>query len=208
MKKKKICLTLLLVGLFFIASFVIGDNREREVSAASKGTVTTDRLRVRTDAGTDKAVLTYNGVNVLLNTGTNVTIKSSKKVGNVTWYKVSFTYQKKTLTGYISGDYVKVEEESNQTSTSTSTSSSSNSKKVTISNKLSIPAKVIASDVNVRKGASTANSKLTVSGKNVTLKKGTSVKIIKEVMNGEQKWYYVSFTYNKVTKKGYVLSDV
>ncbi len=188
-----------------MTGIVVGIGGKQEASAASKGTVTTDGLRVRKGAGTNKAVLTYNGENVLLYKGTSVTIKSEKKVDDVTWYKVSFSYEGKTLTGYISGDYVKVKEDSGQGSTSTSSSTSG--KKVTISKNLSIPAKVIASDVNVRKGASTANSKLKVNGKNVTLKKGASVKIIKEVINGDQKWYYVSFTYNKVMKKGYVLSD-
>lgn len=214
MKKKSICLAVLLLGLFIMTAWITKGYGYLEASAATKGTVTTNGLRVRTGAGTNKAVLTHNGANVALTKGTSVTIKSEKAVGDVTWYKVTFTYQGEKLTGYVSGDYVKIAEaESEETTESTesaekdeSTQATTN-KKVTISKGLSIPAKITASSVNVRKGASTDNSKLTVNGKNVSLKKGTSVKIIKEVMNKGQKWYYISFTYNKVAKKGYVLSD-
>ena len=216
-KKRVTGLTVLLLCFMLMTGIFAGMYGSGEASAATKGTVTTDRLRVRTGAGTDKAILTHEGVNVLLNTGTSVTISSEKKVSGVTWYKVTFTYQGEKLKGYISGDYVKVEKKtaSNSSSdsdnaggdTSDGSASSGTGKKVTISKGLSIPAKISASNVNVRKGASTSDARLTVNGKNVSLKKGTSVKIIKEVMNGEQKWYYVSFTYNKVTKKGYVLSD-
>lgn len=204
MKKKSVCLTLLLLGLFLMTTFVVGVYGHKEASAATKGTVTTDGLRVRTGAGTNKAVLTHNGANVALSKGTSVTIKSEKTVSDVVWYKVSFKYQGETLTGYISGDYVKIKETTESSGTTETTETTT---KKTISKNLSIPAKIIASSVNVRKGASSTDAKLTVSGKAVSLKKGTSVKIIKEVMNGDQKWYYASFTYNKVTKKGYILSD-
>lgn len=200
MKRKSVCFMLLL-GLLLLTGLFGTVYGSREASAAAKGTVTTDGLRVRTGAGTSKKVLTCNGENVTLSKGSAVTIQAEKTVSGVIWYKVSFTYQKKTLTGYVSGDYVKI------TKTDADTAGATTEKKTTISKNLSIPAKITAAKVNVRKGASTSDSKMTVSGKAVVLKKGASVKIIKEVMNGNQKWYYVSFTYNKVTKKGYIMSD-
>lgn len=215
MKKKSVCLAVLLFGLLVMSLWVTKGYGYQEASAATKGTVTTNGLRVRTEAGTNKEVLTHNGANVALTKGTSITIKSEKTVGEVTWYKVSFTYQGEKLTGYVSGDYVKIvetEAESGEStdkteSEKTESTETTKNKKVTISKGLSVPAKITASSVNVRKGASTDNSKLTVNGKNVSLKKGAGVKIIKEVMNKGQKWYYISFTYNKVTQKGYVLSD-
>lgn len=62
---------------------------------------------------------------------------------------------------------------------------------------------ITASSLNVRKGAGTNHAILTNNGVNVSLKKGATVTILKEV----NKWYLVSFTFNKSTVKGYVLGD-
>ena len=102
MRKKSICLALLVAGLFLMT----GSYNAPAAYAATKGTVTTTGLRVRADAGTDKAVLTHNGANVTLTKDTKVTIHSEKAVNGVTWYEVTFTYQGKSLKGYVSGDYV------------------------------------------------------------------------------------------------------
>ena len=222
MKKKSICLALLFAGLLLITGFVTGSYKVQVAYAATKGTVTTSGLRVRTDAGTDKAVLTHNGANVALGKGTKVTIHSKKSVSGVTWYEVTFTYQGEGLKGYVSGDYVKVEETSGGQSSSGNTqggdsSSTGNDGDTTTgsgittetgsSAKMSIPAKITADSLNVRTGASTSKAKLTVNGQSVSLKKGTIVQIIKEVKNGKEEWYQVSFTYNNKTVKGYILSD-
>ena len=220
MRKKSICLALLVAGLFLMT----GSYNAQVAYAATKGTVTTTGLRVRTDAGTDKAVLTHNGANVALTKDTKVTIHSEKSVKGVTWYEVTFTYQGKSLKGYVSGDYVKVEESSggqnnsgnaaegdsgskNDTTSGSGITTDGNKTETGSSAKMSIPAKVTADSLNVRTGASTSDSKLSVDGQSVVLKKGTLVQIAKEVKNGEEEWYEVSFTYNNKTIKGYILSD-
>ena len=224
MKKKSICLALLIAGLFLMTGFVTGGYNAKVAYAATKGTVTTTGLRVRTDAGTDKAVLTHNGTNVTLTKDTKVTIHSKKSVKGVTWYEVTFTYQGKSLKGYVSGDYVKVEESSggqsnsgnaaegdsgstNDTTSGSGITTEGNKTETGSSAKMSIPVKVTADSLNVRTGASMSDSKLSVDGQSVILKKGTIVQITKEVKNGEQEWYEVSFTYNNKTVKGYILSD-
>lgn len=189
--KKRIAGILLLTICFIIGfNLWLGSEEMDTVKAATKGTVTTDGLRVRTKAGTDKEVLTYKGKNVMLSKGTEVTIKAHTEVKGTTWYRISFEYEGKTLDGYVSGEYVKTS--TGQPITSTS---------------ISIPAKVTGTMLNVRKAPSTTASQLTVDKEKVAIKKGTSVTIRKEVFQGSNKWYYISFKYKNKTRKGYVLSD-
>lgn len=72
------------------------------------GTVTATTLNVRKKPGTSGERLTSGGNPVTLKKGDKVTIISSKVVDNVTWYKVSFSYNGKTLTGYVSGQYISI----------------------------------------------------------------------------------------------------
>lgn len=209
MKRKMVMAVLLAVGLTGICQFSdnVGVTIPYTAYAAVVGTVTGSSLRVRTGAGTDKAALTYNGSSVMLSKGTKVTIKKAVEAGETTWYQVSFSYSGKTLTGYVSGDYVKVTEETDDTSSKDDNSSKdtenkdSDSKSTTTSASLNAPAKVTADSLNVRKTASTKGTKIT------SLKKGASVKVLKEKLVSGKKWYYISSTVNKKTQKGYVLSD-
>ncbi|WP_310605056.1 cadherin-like beta sandwich domain-containing protein [Anaerosporobacter sp.] len=80
------------------------------------GVVTTSNLRVRIGAGTTKDQLVDSaGTKVYLSTGTKVSIFSVTEVSGMFWYEVDFTYGGKTMTGYISGDYVKLDSEKNTT---------------------------------------------------------------------------------------------
>lgn len=91
---------------------------ERVNAASNEGTVT-DNLNVRTGAGTNYSKLTYNGANVVLAVGTKVTIIDTVTINNAynpKWYKVSFTKNGTSLTGYVSASYV------NLSSSSTSSS--------------------------------------------------------------------------------------
>lgn len=198
MKRKMVMAVLLAVGLTGICQFSdnVGVTIPYTAYAANAGTVTGSSLRVRTGAGTDKAALTYNGSSVMLSKGTKVTIKKAVEEGETTWYQVSFSYSGKTLTGYVSGDYVKVTEE-----TDDSSSKATDSTSTTAAASLNAPARVMADSLNVRKTASTKGTKVT------SLKKGASVKVLKEKLVGGKKWYYISFTVDKKTQKGYVLSD-
>ncbi len=167
------------IAVFGLSMFLFVFLYNTDVFAAKTGKVTTDSLNVRTGAGTNYSILTDNGTKVKLNKGTAVTI-SSEKNG---WYYISFAYNKKTLKGYVSKAYVG--------SVSGSTSSTTTTTKTGTVN---------ASSLKVRKGAGTTYAQLTSSGKGVLLAKGTKVTIGSE-KNG---WYYVSFTYNGKTLKGYV----
>ncbi|MBR0153261.1 MAG: hypothetical protein IJM26_05705 [Lachnospiraceae bacterium] len=69
-------------------------------------------LNVRTGYGTSYDQLTYNGVKVKLSAGARVTLLESKDVSGTTWYKISFAYGTTTLTGYVSGAYLKLESDS------------------------------------------------------------------------------------------------
>lgn len=151
------------------------------VEAATYGIITGDKLNVRTGIGTSNPILENKGSLVRLNKGTKVTILSSKDG----WYKITFTYNGSKLTGYVCDDYVKkVEEE-------------------VVEPEVTKKGSVTATNLNVRTGAGTSYSKLTHNGKNVSLKKGTTVNIISS-KNG---WYYVSFAYSSTTLKGYVSDD-
>ncbi|MSS62573.1 cadherin-like beta sandwich domain-containing protein [Velocimicrobium porci] len=190
--KKRIIFSLLLTVCFIIGINIWSGRSDVEtVKAFAKGTVITDGLRVRTNAGTDKPILTYQNKNVLLAKGTSVTIKAQTKVKEVTWYKVSFAYQGKTLNGYVSSEYIKT----------------SISNKETASTTISIPAKVTATSLNVRKKPSTSSEQLMVSKQKVALEKGTALTIRQEITRGSEKWYYVSFKFKNKTQKGYILSN-
>lgn len=74
------------------------------------GTVNGDYVNVRTGAGTGYPRLSYNGGTIQLNKGADVTVIGEEKASDgALWYKISFSYSKTTLTGYIHGDYVDVE---------------------------------------------------------------------------------------------------
>ncbi len=121
---------------WFQISFMYGSKRIRGYVLASKvefrkattasttktGTVNATVLKVRVDAGTDQEQYVYEDVAVTLTKNQKVTIVSSKVVDNVTWYQVSFTYQDKTLKGYVSGDYIILDSASSTASPSPSVS--------------------------------------------------------------------------------------
>ena len=154
------------------------------VDAATTGTVTADRLNVRTGPGTNNRIMEYKGGLVILQNGTKVTIKSSKSG----WYKVSFIYKGKKLEGYVCDDYIKkVASTAGKTNANTGKSQG----------------KVTATYLNVRTGTGTSSDILKYSGKNVQLKKGTIV-TINSKKNG---WYSVTFSYKSKTLKGYVSGD-
>ncbi|MDO5291873.1 MAG: SH3 domain-containing protein, partial [bacterium] len=141
---------------------------------------TRETLRVRTGAGTNYSQLTVSGKSVKLSAKQKITILNEKMVGSVKWYYVSFTYDKKTRYGWVSGEYVQL----------------------TLSS--TVNAYVRTSTYKIRTAQGTSASYLKVSGKVVSLKKNASIKILKEKYKNNKRWYYVSFTYNKKTRYGYI----
>lgn len=170
-------------------------NSKLVLAATRTGTVNASSLNVRTGAGTDKKILQNSGKNVSLKKGTKVTIISEKK----DWFYISFVVNKKTLKGYVLAEYIKEDKAATTTDTSTKTATSTKN--------LSIPASVTASNLIVRKSASTTAAQLTVDKTKVAIKKNTKVTVIGEKLVKGDKWYQISFKFNKKTTKGYVHSD-
>lgn len=85
---------------------------EPERKPIDTGKVTTNNLRVRVGAGTTKEqMVDSSGAKVYLSTGAKVTIYSVTEVSGMVWYEVDFTHNDKVVTGFISGDYVKLDSE-------------------------------------------------------------------------------------------------
>lgn len=91
------CLTVVLAGLTFSS---VSAQTVRRI-----GTVTHNELRVRDGAGTV-------GTNTLgyLYTGAIVTILDQTTVGSTVWYKINCNVESGNVTGWSSGDYIKVQD--------------------------------------------------------------------------------------------------
>ena len=73
-----------------------------------EGEVTVGPLNVRVAPGKDQDKLSYNGVDVKLAVGTNVTIHEITTYNNEAWYHVTFVYEEQELSGYVMAQYVAV----------------------------------------------------------------------------------------------------
>lgn len=181
-KKKTLLCSTLFVICTIIFFFGLRGTEERSVGAAAIGTVkVSGYLNVRTGPGTGYAIVKSGGTNVTLSNGAKVTITGK----NGGWYHVKFTQNSKTVKGYVSADYVKVQTGSVCTKVYGNTS---------------------VKDVKVRQTASDSAAVLKVDSKSVSLAKGKKVRILSESIVKKQKWYKISVTYNSKTCKGYVLS--
>lgn len=103
-----------LISIVLCVSFIIGIFCLFSASAAeSSGTINSDKVNIRTGAGTDFSVLKDSGGNnIQLSTGHNVTVLQTVKAENdktyVSWYKIKFTYNKAEYTGYAYSQYVTI----------------------------------------------------------------------------------------------------
>ncbi|MBR0153456.1 MAG: cell wall hydrolase [Lachnospiraceae bacterium] len=160
--------------------------------ATGSATVTEGPLNVRTGYGTSYDVLTVNGSRVQLAAGEKVTTLESKSVSGTTWYKIEFTRDGKTLTGYVSGAYLKVTESSDDSSDdSPSTITGAN-------------ATVTEGPLNVRTGYGTSYDIMTVNGSRVQLAKGSRVKTVDYKKVSGTTWFKIQFTKNGEKLTGYV----
>ncbi|MCH5190365.1 MAG: SH3 domain-containing protein, partial [Oscillospiraceae bacterium] len=103
-----------IVSVVLCISFIIGISCFFTASAAeSQGTISADKVNVRTGAGTDKSILQdSNKNNIQLSSGHKVTVletvKSTTDTTYVNWYKIKFTYSSKEYTGYVYTGYVTI----------------------------------------------------------------------------------------------------
>lgn len=121
---------------------------------------------------------------VYLKKAKKVTILGEKTISGKKWFKIRFTYQKKKRTAYVRNTYVKM------TCKSAANAQIFNVKK----------------SVKVRTKKGNDAPYKTSGGKTVTVAKGNTVSINKDVVVDKAKWYKISFTYAGKTKSGYVNS--
>lgn len=157
------------------------------VSAASSisipAKVTGSNVYVRKTASRKGELVTFNQKEVKLGKNQAVTIKGQAFKDGEKWYRISFQLQKKTLTGYMLSDYIK------------------------LTLKTSVKAKIISSTAQKVRTKAGKNTYLKVNGKVVTLPKGKVIQIKKETKCNSKKWFYVSFSYSNKTYKGYIQAN-
>lgn len=190
--RKKAIIVSAMVFVLVVTVLVISDNRS--LAANETGIVTATSLNVRTGAGTGNAILQSGGVNVVLPQGTKVTIQ--EKLSG--WYKVSFSWNAKTLTGYVSSSYIAIEQVSTPSPTSVPQvqyRTETTYKSIKVAAKISKNAPLYKSNGKTR---------YTVSGKKVTLAKKKAVTIVGEKKIGNKKWFKISFIYKKKKRNAYV----
>lgn len=139
-----------------------------------KAKVTASSLNVRSGPGTG-----YEKVAGLLK-GNTVTVISEKIVDNAKWYGVELTQNGKTVKGYVSGDYVKLD--------------------------LAKPIKAETANSKQRFRSKADNKSVYIKDKKgniLSLKKGYELSVVEELTVGGVKWFKVSFTSSKVEYTGY-----
>ncbi|MCH5272895.1 MAG: SH3 domain-containing protein [Lachnospiraceae bacterium] len=153
-------------------------------------------LNIRQSAGTSGALLDT------LKSGASVTVIGQTYVGSEKWYKVTYQSGGTTKTGYAYAPYVTLNG-TIPTATPTPTAAPTPTKAPesaggSYADDFSVPARVIASVLNVRTGAGTGNSIIT------SLNYGASVTATGLTYAGGEQWYRISFDYNGTKKVGYV----
>ena len=148
---------------------------------------TASSLRVRTGAGMDKKQLTVDGKKVVLTKNQKATILQQKVIDGKVWYYVQFKHtDSSTRKGYVLSDYVKI----------------------TVSASSPVAAKINSkSKVKIRKKAGVNSAVLKISGQEVSLSNGKSVKIIGETVANSKKWFKIKFSYKNAARTGYLLAN-
>lgn len=111
-----------------------------------------------------------------------VKLTGEKTVKGKKWFKISFSYKKKTRTGYVRNVYVKM------TLKSAAAAAVNNVKK----------------SIKIRSAANTKSAYKKSGKQYIRLVKGTAVTITKDVKKGSTKWYKISCTFGGKKKTGYV----
>ncbi len=166
------------------------------------GTITAEGLSIRSGAGTSYSRIT------VLEKGSEVVIESAEKDSAGTyWYKVSCYQEGELVEGYASSKYIAVAAPTaaptptnTPAPTHTPTPSIDSTENV-VNGTFPRTGTVIASSLNVRKGAGTSYEAV------ASVIKTTKVLVLsaKEASNGDY-WYQISFTRDGVKQTGYVHS--
>lgn len=198
-KYKKLLMVLLCIALV-IPQLI--SPLSRRVYAATIGKCSASSLFIRTGPGTEYDKVLVDTMEAYLTKDQEVTILGEKNG----WYQIQATFAGRSVEGYCLGTYITVVGNSTVSPTQVPKPTEAPTptkapEATTVSYKLSVPAKITASELNLRKQA-TKNGTVVA-----TLKNNTAVTIISGKTNGTEKWYYVSTKVNNKTVKGYVLSD-
>ena len=204
-----------MIGTFLsVASFTAAKlNNTEIVYAATKKMVicTTEKLKVRTDAGTNFEQLNSDGMRVYLLLNEKAEVKGEKKADNgQKWYEVSFKFNGKSVTGFVLSDFVKLEDKKNAVSDSEEDNNTTTASKATWkeSSKYSYKAEVKTRGLRLRVGAGTDKDQYKLDNTGVILPNGQSLNIKGEKKDSKKiKWYKISTKVNKKTVKGYVLAE-
>lgn len=187
-------------------------------AAAIKGTVTADSLNVRTGPSYLENQVMVNNRAVYLVKGNVVKILGEQN----NYYKVKFTYNQKTVTGYSNKAYISLSGTVASTPAPTATAAPVKNTvtlsedvvpnaAVTVANKtvtgLELKAKVTATSLRVRSKASITAPQVVVNGMTIGLTKNQSVTILKQKIVKGVVWYYARFKYQGTTVKGFLHSD-
>ena len=182
----------ILCGLVFFHS-------GKSLAANQTGIVTASSLNVRTGAGTSYDILQYNNANVLLAKEDKVTIL--EKLSG--WYQVSFVKDNTTLTGFVSSNYIAIEQASTAVPAPTVTPASTSEPTITYRYETSYQPVSVGAKVLKKSKLYKANGKSVykVGRKKMSLAKGKKIKVIGEKTLKGKKWFHVSFTYKKKKRK-------
>ena len=172
------------------------------LAANQTGIVTASSLNVRTGAGTSYDILQYNNANVLLAKEDKVTIL--EKLSG--WYQVSFVKDNTTLTGFVSSNYIAIEQASTAVPAPTVTPASTSEPTITYRYETSYRPVSVGAKVLKKSKLYKANGKSVykVGRKKMSLAKGKKIKVIGEKTLKGKKWFHVSFTYKKKKRKAYL----
>ncbi|MBQ1488504.1 MAG: SH3 domain-containing protein [Lachnospiraceae bacterium] len=159
--------------------------------ADTTGTVTGDRVNVRSEANTTSTVL----AKVEANDTVTITEETTGADGNK-WYKIKTS---NGTVGYVRADYVK---SGTSTSTTTTPTTPSTNDVTTVDNKTAYVSEA-NNTVNIRKSASTTSDVV------ATAAAKTELTITGETTGADgQKWYQIKFNGNGNTMTGFIRSDL
>ena len=208
-----------IISAFIIGTFcssvpyiTTGLNNMTTVYAATKkiAVCTVDKLKVRTDAGTDFTQLTSDGVNVYLLLNETAEVKGEKKdKDGVKWYKVSFKFNGKSVRGFVRSDFVKLENKTASTGNKKKTENNTNTtSSVKESKKYVYKGEVKTKGLRLRTDAGTDKPQYKLDNTGVVLPEGQILSVIGEKNDSKKvKWYKIDAKINGKTVKGYVLSE-
>ena len=207
-------LSAFVIGAFCSSASYITTNLNNTVTvyAATKkiAVCTVEKLKVRTDAGTEFAQLTSEGVNVYLLLDKKAEVKGEKKdKDGVKWYKVSFKFNEKKVAGFVRSDFVKIENKNgNDTDADDTGNTVNNVANIKEGSKYTYKAEVKTKGLRLRTGAGTDKEQYKLDNAGVVLPNGQVLNIIGEKNDSKKvRWYKIKSKVNKKTVKGYVLSE-